>query len=264
MDDDLIAAAVAARNQCLCALFPVSWSAPRCATSGPNSRRLQYRERRLSARTVRGSRRHRRMVWPAAGGRRAAVAGAGDGLVTPCGGCRQKLREFARRRSMPITSAMRRGRCARTFTLDELLPSSFGPENLGPANHERGSRISEQSARELRRGRRDRPGSSLERGGRRRARPPGPFLGRASRISPVPKVSGHAGALVAGARSAPTRHPRQWPRASLRERAMRRRCARSIETICGIGTRAIILTNAAGSLDSAVRPGPHRCSSPIT
>lgn len=69
-----------------------------------------------------------------AGGRRiveTAVAGAGEGLVTPCGGCRQKLREFAGGDLM-ISICDEKGTVRRTFTLDELLPSSFGPENLAP------------------------------------------------------------------------------------------------------------------------------------
>ena len=54
----------------------------------------------------------------------------GDQLSTCCGGCRQKLREFA-----PLDTRIHmagvegiRG----VFTLGELLPSSFGPENLLP------------------------------------------------------------------------------------------------------------------------------------
>ena len=67
-----------------------------------------------------------------AGGRRAvevAVAGAGTGLVTPCGGCRQRLREFcAEDTKVHICDAA--GDVRRSFTLAELLPASFGPENL--------------------------------------------------------------------------------------------------------------------------------------
>ena len=67
-----------------------------------------------------------------AGGTRimeAAVVGAGDGLVTPCGGCRQKLREFGSG-DLIIHVCDERGKIRRSFTLDELLPASFGPENL--------------------------------------------------------------------------------------------------------------------------------------
>ena len=66
-----------------------------------------------------------------AGGRRVQsllVVGDGEGLVTPCGGCRQKLREFASA-DTPVLVANRDGVRAR-FTLGELLPASFGPENL--------------------------------------------------------------------------------------------------------------------------------------
>ena len=58
-----------------------------------------------------------------------AVVGAGAGLVTPCGGCRQKIREFAAP-DVKIHVCDDHGTVKRTFTLDELLPSSFGPDNL--------------------------------------------------------------------------------------------------------------------------------------
>jgi cytidine deaminase len=58
-----------------------------------------------------------------------AVSGAGDGLVTPCGGCRQKIRECAAA-ATPVHVLDEAGRLKRTFTLDELLPFSFGPEHL--------------------------------------------------------------------------------------------------------------------------------------
>ena len=58
-----------------------------------------------------------------------AVVGAGAGLVTPCGGCRQKIREFADGRVL-IHVCGEDGRVKRRFTLDELLPYSFGPEHL--------------------------------------------------------------------------------------------------------------------------------------
>jgi len=66
------------------------------------------------------------------GGRRiteAAVVGSGPGLVTPCGGCRQKIREFAQG-DIKIHVCDENGVVKRTFTLDELLPASFGPEHL--------------------------------------------------------------------------------------------------------------------------------------
>jgi cytidine deaminase len=68
-----------------------------------------------------------------AGRRRIAevvVVGGGTGLCTPCGGCRQRLREFAGA-DTPIHIAGPEGVRA-SFTLAQLLPESFGPENLGP------------------------------------------------------------------------------------------------------------------------------------
>lgn len=66
-----------------------------------------------------------------AGGRKitaVAVAGRGDALCTPCGGCRQRLREFAAP-DTPIIICDETGARERT-TLGALLPMSFGPDNL--------------------------------------------------------------------------------------------------------------------------------------
>ena len=51
-------------------------------------------------------------------------------LTTPCGGCRQRIREFATA-TTPVHVAGPEG-LRRSFTLGELLPESFGPENLAP------------------------------------------------------------------------------------------------------------------------------------
>lgn len=67
----------------------------------------------------------------AAGGRRvtaAAVVADAPAPVTPCGGCRQKLREFAGD-DLPVRCANLAGAVADT-TLGALLPASFGPEVL--------------------------------------------------------------------------------------------------------------------------------------
>jgi cytidine deaminase len=56
------------------------------------------------------------------------VVGGGSGLCTPCGGCRQRIREFAGA-DTPIHVAGPEG-VRSSFTLAELLPASFGPENL--------------------------------------------------------------------------------------------------------------------------------------
>ena len=67
----------------------------------------------------------------AAGGKQIAciaVAGRGAELCTPCGGCRQRLREFAAR-DMEILVCDDKG-LRKIFTLETLLPHSFGPNNL--------------------------------------------------------------------------------------------------------------------------------------
>jgi cytidine deaminase len=56
------------------------------------------------------------------------VIAAGPELVTPCGGCRQKLREFASD-DLPIHLCAPDG-LRRTVTLGELLPMSFGPQHI--------------------------------------------------------------------------------------------------------------------------------------
>jgi cytidine deaminase len=56
------------------------------------------------------------------------VLGEGRELVTPCGACRQRIREFAGPQT-PIAVADLEG-IRRVFTLEELLPASFGPSNL--------------------------------------------------------------------------------------------------------------------------------------
>ena len=66
-----------------------------------------------------------------AGGQRAvavAVCAVAPQPVTPCGGCRQRLREFAAD-DCPVWVADADGLRA-TYSLGGLLPHSFGPEHL--------------------------------------------------------------------------------------------------------------------------------------
>ena len=68
-----------------------------------------------------------------AGGTRvtaALVAADASSPITPCGGCRQKLREFAAG-EVPVWSADLQGVTAR-HTLGALLPAGFGPNHLNP------------------------------------------------------------------------------------------------------------------------------------
>jgi cytidine deaminase len=57
------------------------------------------------------------------------VLGEGEALVTPCGACRQRLRQFAGPKTPIHIADLNHVR--RSFRLDELLPFSFGPDNLG-------------------------------------------------------------------------------------------------------------------------------------
>lgn len=70
----------------------------------------------------------------AAGGRRIAailVTAGGEALCTPCGACRQRIREFGAGDAAILVAGPEGVR--RRFTLDELLPASFGPDNLAEA-----------------------------------------------------------------------------------------------------------------------------------
>ena len=58
---------------------------------------------------------------------RIVIAGRSRELCVPCGVCRQVLREFAP--NIEIICLNGAGE-ERTFTLEELLPHSFGPEYL--------------------------------------------------------------------------------------------------------------------------------------
>ena len=56
------------------------------------------------------------------------VVGSGNKLCSPCGGCRQRLREFSKL-DVPVHMCNVNGHI-KTSTIGELLPDSFGPENL--------------------------------------------------------------------------------------------------------------------------------------
>jgi cytidine deaminase len=60
--------------------------------------------------------------------RAVAVAGTGAEAIVPCGGCRQKLSEFAAA-DTPIVSVDEAGVRAR-HTLGKLLPFGFGPAHV--------------------------------------------------------------------------------------------------------------------------------------
>jgi cytidine deaminase len=61
--------------------------------------------------------------------REIAVIGAGAGLTTPCGGCRQRIAEFGTAET-PVHICGTEG-LRQSFKLGDLLPESFGKEHLG-------------------------------------------------------------------------------------------------------------------------------------
>lgn len=61
--------------------------------------------------------------------KRIVVAGRSDDFCVPCGICRQVMREFAP--NLEIICLNKHG-AEQTFTLEQLLPHSFGPEFLAP------------------------------------------------------------------------------------------------------------------------------------
>ena len=68
----------------------------------------------------------------AGGGKRITriyVTGPGTAPVTPCGGCRQRIREFADLDVTVISHGVEGEPLV--MTLGQLLPHSFGPEYLG-------------------------------------------------------------------------------------------------------------------------------------
>ena len=76
----------------------------------------------VAALVLSGSRRIRSVV----------VAGDGSTPCTPCGGCRQRIREFAEvGTSVRMVDAS--GTVLLVRSLDELLPHAFGPASLPPA-----------------------------------------------------------------------------------------------------------------------------------
>jgi len=67
------------------------------------------------------------------GGRRiteVVIAGGNARPCPPCGGCRQKIREFAAPETI-IRMVDAEGTLLMQSTLEALLPHSFGPEDLG-------------------------------------------------------------------------------------------------------------------------------------
>ena len=127
--DELLAAATAARAQ---AYVPYSHFAVGAALlddagrihAGCNVENAAYPQSQCAEATAIGQ-------MALAGARRLkAVLVLGDAPqhVTPCGGCRQRLREFGDADTV-VYAASPQG-VQQRYTLGQLLPASFGPEHL--------------------------------------------------------------------------------------------------------------------------------------
>jgi len=84
----------------------------------------------IAAANAQGRLREIAMIAVAGGGMDAA---AGTDIVTPCGRCRQIIKEAQDMAGRPLTilCAAPTGGEMRRLTLDELLPHAFGPASLG-------------------------------------------------------------------------------------------------------------------------------------
>lgn len=181
-----------------------------------------------------------------------AVVAGGERLCSPCGGCRQRLAEFAGP-GTPVHMAGLDG-IRKTVTLDELLPYAFSGDNL---------RATSEAA--------DPAGIIRQRTGDRRP-VVGLVLGSglgavAERIAdpvvidyadlpgfPRPGVQGHAGRLLVGTLGGVPVACLQG-RAHLYEGIGPQPLNTMVRTLCAIGCKALLLTNAAGSLRPEVGPG---------
>lgn len=59
-----------------------------------------------------------------------AIVGVGEALGTPCGACRQVIREFAAPDAPIYLCDSRTRKVVETTNIDNLLPLSFGPDHL--------------------------------------------------------------------------------------------------------------------------------------
>jgi homotetrameric cytidine deaminase len=183
-----------------------------------------------------------------------AVIGSGPEPCAPCGGCRQRLNEFAGP-DVPVHMLGNAGARV-TMTMTELLPRSFGPSDLGrPVSPASASLADIVGARA--------PafrasvgivlGSGL--GALADAIEPAAVLDyRDLPGFPQPSVSGHAGRMVLGT-LAGTAVACLQGRVHLYEGRPASDAAALIGGLAEIGCHTVVLTNAAGSLKPDVGPG---------
>jgi xanthosine phosphorylase len=182
-----------------------------------------------------------------------AVIGTGRLLCTPCGGCRQRLREFASD-DVKIRLCLD-GAVKRTMTLGELLPLSFGPEHLG------GGSTKEADAASVIRKRapRIKPKAVLILGSG--LGPVADAVEGAVAIPykdlpgfPRPSIAGHAGRLVLGKLGGVPVAAMQG-RVHLYEGTTTDAMTAPLRLFRRLGAKTLIVTNAAGGLRADWPPG---------
>ena len=175
-----------------------------------------------------------------------AVISDGEDYCVPCGGCRQRLREFivARRGDPPLREHAARARRRRSRRCCRA-PSA---------------RSSCRGEARCRRGFAPRLGIVLGSGlgGLADAldRPDAVPVRASSTGFPQPSVAGHGGHARASASSTACRSRSSRAASTSTRAAIPARCAVPVRTLQALGAEALLLTNAAGSLRAEVGPGP--------
>lgn len=192
----------------------------------------------------------------AAGERRiveVVVIGNGSEPCAPCGGCRQLLSEFAPGDTRVHMLGSDGGR--RTATMGELLPYAFGPLALG-VETQRTSTAADHLQERFGAGF---PtiaiilGSGL--GGFADRLEAAETVGYDELVGfPRPSIEGHAGRLVVGTCGGVSVATLQG-RVHVYEGQGTTALATLVRTLGQLGVRVLILTNASGAIDTAIRPG---------
>ncbi len=182
------------------------------------------------------------------------VVGQGDEPCMPCGGCRQRLAEFAKGSTPVLIYSLRKK--VVTTTLGDLLPQAFGPSQLGlsdPAERQDQTMVLEQAAQSLA------PRIALILGSGL-----GAVVDDVEVVASFPfaeiqgfprtSVSGHAGRLVLGRMNGTPLVVLQG-RVHLYEGHSAAAINGIVRTLKGLGVRTLIVTNAAGGIRADLRPG---------
>lgn len=182
-----------------------------------------------------------------------AIAGSGEGPCVPCGGCRQRLAEFAAGDVPVRMSGTASGE--QTVTLGELIPLAFTLKT--PAGGAAAAQTAADVVRDRAAGRKPRLAILLGSGlGALTERLDDPVSISYADLPgfPVPGIAGHAGELVIGRLAG-------VPVALLsgRVHAYEGRPAAELTALArqlpALGIRGLLLTSAVGSLKPDLRPG---------